>query len=56
MQTHTLRQNRMLHYVKTAAGVSKSYIKWDNIDEDMEIMKKNIEETMVVTGNIGGIG
>ena len=56
MKTHTKTQNDMKHLVKTASGVSKGYIKWDNIDEDMEVAKSIIDGISVYTGNIGGIG
>ena len=46
----------MKHYIKTAAGVSRGFIKWANIDEDMEIVKTNINGLIEVMGNIGGVG
>ena len=56
MKTHTATQNEMKHHVKTATGTSRGYIKWENIDEDVDIVKKVIDEISVYTGNIGGIG
>ena len=56
-KTHTAIQTNMIHYVKTAAGISKGFIQWKKIAQDLQfVLEFNSDGSSVRSGNIGGVG
>ena len=45
----------MIHHIRTAAGVSKGYIKYENHAKGGDIMGTIVNAVTVITRNIGGI-
>ena len=55
-KTHTNIQNKMVHKIKTSAGISTGQIRWKHTDSEDAFITKRTNTGTVREGNIGGVG